>query len=103
MHWLAIVGLSLLVLAAAALFELLTGLWWVRVLFLGTAIWATWDSRRLELRRYPHGEAFHPTWVFWGVVGAWPLVFPWYIVYRRRIRSGRAERGPAFHDDDVVY
>jgi hypothetical protein len=103
MHWLGLVGLSWLALGASATLGFMTGLPLGRLMVIGSAGWAAFDSIRVRFREHRDCEAFHPV-ILLGVVGQlWPLTFPWYLVVRRRIRQGRLARAPAFHPDDIVF
>lgn len=102
MSWLLVVA-SLLAYVAAFLLSRFTRLPVLLILAIGTAAWASFDSGRIELRRYRAGEAAHPVLLFWVVVTAWPIWFPWYLVVRRRVLTGRLERGPPFNPDDFLF
>ena len=101
MSWLLVVA-SLLAYLAAAVVSGRTRLPVLGLLTVGTAARASFDSRRIELRRYRAGEAAHPVLLFWVVATAWPIWFPWYLLVRRRVLAGRLPRGPAFHPDDFL-
>ena len=61
-------------------------------IFFGTSMWAGWDAHRMGLSRYKLGG---PTSVASTVLGClllWVVVFPWYLINRGKIRSGKAER-----------
>jgi len=102
-HWLLIVGTTLLVFLGAVAINGFTRFPAVALLTIVTAAWVSFDSRRIELRRYRPGEAAHPVLLFWVTAKAWPIWFPWYLLVRRRIFAGKLERGPALHPDDVVF
>ena len=102
-HWIAVLALTWLALAGAVMLDSLTGLRVFGFMTICTATWAVWDARRIELRRYRPGEAAHPVIFFWMVVQLWPLFFPWYLLVRRRVLSGKLPRGPAFHEYDVLF
>ena len=103
MHRLLVVGVSLLVFLGAVAINRFTRLPAVAILTIVTAAWVSFDSRRIELRRYRAGEAAHPVLLFWVTAKAWPIWFPWYLLVRRRILAGTLQRGPAFHPDDFLF
>src|SRR5262249_19710939 len=103
MHAVAVVGFTILIFIVCTLLQAATALPVYWTLTISTVVWAAWSSRRIQLRRYRPGEAFHPVLLFWAVVQLWPITFPWYILLRRRILTGRLQRGVVFHEDDVVY
>jgi len=102
LSWLLVVA-SLLAYLAAAIVGGHTRLPVLRFLTVGAAVWASFDSGRIQLRRYRAGEAAHPVLLFWGVATAFPIWFPWYLLVRRRVLDGRLQRGPAFLPDDFVF
>src|SRR5688572_1510987 len=52
-----------------------------------SAIWAASDSRRIGIERYQSALALPPIGILVGFVIAWPIVFPWYLRVRYRIRT----------------
>ena len=60
-------------------------------IFIGTTAWAGWDAHQIGLSRYKLGG---PTSVASTVLGClllWVVVFPWYLINRGKIMSGKAE------------
>ena len=98
-----VLALSWLGFAGAVTLDFLTGWRVVCFMTIGTAAWAVWDSHRIEFRRYRPGEAAHPVVLFWALAQLWPLFFPWFLLVRRQVLLGKIPRGPAFHENDVLY
>ncbi|HVP59608.1 MAG TPA: hypothetical protein VMT11_03570 [Myxococcaceae bacterium] len=103
MHWLGVVALSLMALAAAAAVQQLTGVPTGRLMVIASSGWAAFDSMRLRFRHHRDCEAYHPLIVYLLVGQLWPVTFPYYLLLRRRIRRGTLVAVPPFHPDDVVY
>ena len=57
---------------------------------LSSAIWAAVDSERVGLRNYKSGIAYKPLTLAVLIAFLWIIGFPWYVMQRDRIRSGRA-------------
>jgi len=57
----------------------------------GTALWAAVDSHTIELKRYKSGLSYGPIVLCVAVALLWIIAFPWYLVVRHRIKSGRAD------------
>lgn len=54
-------------------------------------IWAALDSQRVHLRRYYTGISGGPITIFiLFLILGWPIVFPWYLGMRLKIRFGVA-------------
>lgn len=58
---------------------------------LGSAAWAAMDSLTLGLTRYKSRLAWPPAFVFLGIVLAWIIGFPSYLMLRQRIKAGEVE------------
>jgi hypothetical protein len=58
---------------------------------LGTALWATLDSGRIQLKKYKSGISFGPVVLFLYLIFFWYIVMPWYLHTRYRITNGLAE------------
>jgi len=70
----------------------------MKVLLIGITLWATillsslWvagDSSRLKLVRYNTGLSYKPLLLFFLMIPVWYVSFPWYLVVRAKIRSGK--------------
>jgi len=62
----------------------------IKVDVMGSAIWAGFDSKKLQLIRYKSGISYGP-WSIWaGCLMLWPVAFPWYLVIRYKIKAGTA-------------
>jgi hypothetical protein len=59
---------------------------------LGTSIWATIDSFRIDLPAYKTPIALHPMVLFNLMYLLWVPLFPWYLVVRTRILAGTMPR-----------
>ena len=91
MRWsLAILLTAFLVLASVAVF-LATEFNAMPIVVGGTALWAAVDSCTIELTRYKSGLSYGPIVLFIVVALLWIIGFPWYLVVRHRIKTGRAE------------
>ena len=60
---------------------------WAIVLLL--SLWVAVDSSRLKLVRYNTGLSYKPLLLFFLMIPIWYISFPWYLVVRARIRSGK--------------
>src|SRR5437868_2112697 len=91
--------------AAAVAIEWYTNLPTAWLLVIGSAAWAAYDARTTQPWRYRTGLANHPPAIFVGVLLLWLIVFPWYLIVRGQIRSGRLrvkdESGPVVREGDV--
>lgn len=65
------------------------GVVWLAIL--GTSLWASISSSRLEFRRYKTSMAYHPVTIFLVHLLCWIIVFPWFLTVRSRILDGTAE------------
>jgi hypothetical protein len=52
-------------------------------------LWASWDSRRKDFKRYERVFPLEPWALFVAVTVVWPVALPWYLRIRRRILTGR--------------
>lgn len=64
------------------------------LMVLGTALWASISSHRLEFRNYRTSLSVHPVAVFLGVAALWIVFFPMFLTVRHRIKNGIAEALP---------
>ena len=95
MPWLLAILITLLLFAGSIAVYVVTGFNVMAFVVIGTALWVAYDSRALDLRRYKSGLAYGPIILFFAVILLWIVVFPWYLIVRYRITSGRAElKGP---------
>jgi hypothetical protein len=60
----------------------------VYLLIWGTAIWAAFDSKKLDVTQYDSSLAIPPLGVLIALVLFWPVTFPWYLKLRWRIKNG---------------
>jgi len=60
--------------------------WW-----LGTALWASLDSRKIQLKKYKSGISFGPVALLLFLTLFWYIGMPWYLHTRYRITNGLAE------------
>jgi len=55
-----------------------------------SAIWAGFDSKKIQLIRYKSGISYGP-WSIWaGCLMLWIVAFPWYLAIRYKIKAGTA-------------
>jgi hypothetical protein len=70
----------------AMLVQRLTGLPVVVVVIVGSALWAAWDSSKLEFSRYKGGNS--PLVLLLGIMALWLLGLPWYLAKRYQVKRG---------------
>lgn len=61
------------------------------LMVLGTSLWASIASYRLEFRKYKTGMPYHPVTIFLLHVLCWILAFPFFLTAWQSIRSGEAD------------
>ena len=61
-----------------------------RIMVLGTSLWATIDSSKIQLKRYKSGISHGPVLLFVGCALLWIVGFPWYLIMRYKIKTGTA-------------
>jgi hypothetical protein len=59
------------------------------IIVAGSAVWAAIDSQKIGLVKYKSGISYHPIVLLIGVLGIWIIAFPWYLIVRGQILSGR--------------
>ncbi len=59
-------------------------------MIVGTAIWASMDSSKIQLKRYKSGISYGPVVLFICFLMLWAVAFPWYLVMRYKIKNGTA-------------
>ena len=91
MAWWLAIPLTMLLLVGSASLETATGVRWTLVMVFATAAWCAYDSRKIGLARYKSGISYTPWVLFFAVGFLWILGFPWYLIVRRRISTGRAQ------------
>lgn len=57
---------------------------------LGTALWAAFDSKKIQLKQYKSGISYGPVVLFIAIALLWILGFPWYLAMRYKIKAGTA-------------
>ena len=95
--WLAIAFTLCLVAGSVGVF-LGTGFDPTVIVVVGTALWAAIDSHAIKLKRYQSGLSYGPIVLFIAVALIWIVGFPWYLIVRHRIKTGRAELKEAATD-----
>jgi hypothetical protein len=66
----------------------------IYVVVWATAIWAAFDSKKLEVTQYDSSLAIAPIGVLIALVLFWPITFPWYLKLHWRIKNGEiGQRG----------
>ena len=58
-----------------------------------SAIWAAYDSSKIELSRYRTGISYSPVVLFLAILFLWIVGFPWYLVVRSKIKAGILKPG----------
>ena len=53
-----------------------------------SALWAAWDSSKIDLPRYKTGIAYPPVVLFLLVGLLWIVGFPWYVYARQKVQRG---------------
>ena len=91
MPWWLAVPLTVLLLIVSGLLDSVVGFSSMPVIVLATAAWCAFDSRKIGLERYKSGIAYRPWLLFFAVALLWIFGFPWYLIVRHRILSGRAK------------
>jgi ABC-type siderophore export system fused ATPase/permease subunit len=61
---------------------------WLTII--GTAIWIAIDSKKIEIRKYKSGISYGPVVLFFATCLLWIAAFPWYLIVKERIKSGKA-------------
>jgi hypothetical protein len=87
--WIAIlftVGLLAVCILLSALIHF--DLSWIMVLC--TALWAAIDSSKIQLKHYKSGISYGPVVLFFACALLWIIGFPWYLVMRYKIKTGKA-------------
>ena len=89
--WLAIL-FTIGLLAACILVSVLTGFEIVRIMVVGTALWAAIDSWKIQFWKiqFTKYKTSGPFILFLGVCALWILFFPWYLSMRYKIRADKA-------------
>jgi len=72
---------------------------WIAVLV--SALWAAYDSDRLQFRRYKSDIPYTPVFVFAACAMFWIIGFPWYLTMRKNIKTGKAVLRDEAKDDAV--
>lgn len=60
------------------------------ILYIGSALWAAYDVRKLQVYKYELGGVTNSITTFLGCFFLWALLFPWHLVNRCRIKDGTA-------------
>ena len=90
--WLSILG-SYCLLILSFVVSIRSGFHIVWIVALLSALWAAFDSDRLQVRRYYKSDIlYEPVTVFAACAGFWSLGFPWYLTLRHNIKTGRVRR-----------
>ena len=92
MKWWLAIPFTLLLLCLTSFVSQWAGAWLVWAMVLATAAWAAFDSSKLRAHEYKSGVALKAPALFLGIALLWILGFPWYLIFRERVKSGRAIR-----------
>lgn len=87
--WLAIL-LSIGIVIVTVILSRVVGVNLMLLIVPGTALWAAIDSKKISLKKYKSGISAGPIALFCGVILLWIVVFPWYLVIRDQIKTGKA-------------
>jgi hypothetical protein len=60
------------------------------LMVIGTALWASIDSSKIQLKRYKSGISYGPIVLFIAIALLWIIGFPWYLAVRHKIKNGTA-------------
>ena len=55
-----------------------------------SGIWSAIDSRKIGLQKYKSGLSYNPVVLFICILGIWIIAFPWYLIVRGKILTGKA-------------
>lgn len=88
--WLAIL-FSISLIFFTAILETIFNFPAVILTILLTAVWAAWDSKKIELAKYKSGISYGPVPLFILILLLWILAFPWYLSARYKIKNGLAQ------------
>ena len=92
MRWYLGIPFSIVLISIASLAAASMEVPVVRPMIVLTALWASVDSHRIELKAYHSGLSYHPIVLFVAIALLWIAGFPWYLHVRYRIKNGLAER-----------
>jgi len=67
-----------------------TGFDVIWLMIVSTAIWIAIDSKKIEIGKYKSGISYGPVVLFIATCLLGIVAFPWYLVVKERIKSGRA-------------
>ena len=56
-----------------------------------SALWAAWDSSKIQLTKYQTGISYSPVVLFLLIILLWIAGFPWYMAVRTKITSGQIQ------------
>jgi len=87
--WIAIL-FTIGILAACLVLSVLIRFNLTWILVLGTALWASIDSKKIQLTRYKSGISCNPVVLFIAIAFLWIIGFPWYLAVRYKIKTGTA-------------
>jgi hypothetical protein len=55
-----------------------------------SGIWCAIDSRKIGLQKYKSGVSYNPVVLFICILVIWGIAFPWYLIVRGKILTGKA-------------
>lgn len=67
-----------------------TGIDFTLIMIVGTSLWIAIDSKKIEIKKYKSGISYGPVLLFIATLLLWIVAFPWYLIVRERIKSGKA-------------
>lgn len=68
--------------------------WLCFALYLGTAVWATYEAWRLKFSEYRLNGVVNAPATFAGCFCLWSLFFPWFLVNRWKVLDGKVQSWP---------
>jgi hypothetical protein len=71
-------------------------------MIVGTSVWAGIDSAKVHLIRYQSGICHGPMVLGIFCSMFWPVGFPWYLVVRYKIQTGKARLRPEYEHWDMA-
>jgi hypothetical protein len=84
----SLISFCLALLAACIVISLFVDFNLAWLMMLGTALWAAKDSAKIGFHRYTSRISCGAVVLFLACALFWPVVFPWYLAMRCKIRAG---------------
>ena len=81
---------TLIILLACDWLHATTGIDFTLIMIVGTSLWIATDSKKIEIKKYKSGISYGPVVLFIATLLLWIVAFPWYLIVREKIKSGKA-------------